>query len=135
MSCKELKVRSKKYRKYYYCNRKKCEIDVNECSKCEYKQYKKVKSIKRVSKKRKTVSEKTYEIVFKRCGGKCAICGTTQYLEYHHIEFRSEAPDLIDVPSNGIMLCGEFANNCHKGKAHKNKNYWKPILKEKATRG
>ena len=58
----------------------------------------------------------------------CAICGTTQCLEYHHVYYRSERPDLIDDPNNGIMLCGEFANNCHKGVAHKNKKYWQPIL-------
>lgn len=140
--CKNLKIRTKKGKRYFYCSRKRAIIELSSCYGCIYKEYKKVakntlktssrliakKPINKVSKKRVTVSKKTYDEVYKRCNGRCAICGTTQYLEYHHIHYRSERPDLIDDPDNGIMLCGEFANNCHKGKAHKNKKYWKPIL-------
>lgn len=135
INCKDLKVRTKKYKKYYYCNRKKEEVDLKDCYNCNNKEYKKAKPIKKVSKKRKTVSEETYDIVFKRCNGRCQICGTTENLSYHHVLFRSERPDLIDDPRNGIMLCNEFANDCHKGKAHKNKKYWQPKLIELAATG
>ncbi len=146
--CLYLKYRKKKGLTYCYCTQKRAEIDYKCCGSCLYKEYKKVakntlkmsnkaystlkakKPINKVSKKRVTVSKETYNIVLERCNGRCAICGTTQYLEYHHIYFRSERPDLIDDPNNGIMLCGEFANNCHKGKAHKNKKHWQPILLE-----
>lgn len=132
--CINLRVRRKKGQPYYYCTNKRAVIDFKCCSSCLSKEYKKVskmtakKPIKKVSKKRVTVSRKTYDEVYERCNGRCAICGTTQGLEYHHIYYRSERPDLIDDPNNGIMLCNEFANNCHKGAAHKNKKYWQPIL-------
>jgi len=144
--CLYIKKRVKKGQVYCYCALRQTVINFSDCSGCLTKEYKKstksnlktpIKTysplkaktpIKKVSKKRVTVSKKTYEQVYERCNGLCAICGTSQYLEYHHIFFRSERPDLIDDPNNGIMLCGEFANNCHKGKAHKNKRYWQPIL-------
>ena len=132
--CLHLKLRTKKGKRYFYCSRKRAVIEITDCYSCINKEYKKVARmanrtrIKPVSKKRITVSSKTYNEVYERCNGVCVICGTTQCLEYHHIHYRSERPDLIDDPDNGIMLCGEFANNCHKGKAHKNKKYWKPIL-------
>ena len=144
--CIYIKKRVKKGQTYCYCAFNKAVIDFNDCKGCLSKEYKNVAKnslktpnktystlkaktpIKKVSKKRITVSKKTYNEVYERCNGVCAICGTSQYLEYHHIYFRSERPDLIDDPNNGIMLCGEFANNCHKGKAHKNKKYWQPIL-------
>ena len=132
--CMNLRIRTKQGVKYLYCLVKHRKIERNDCIDCDNKEYKKVPKmavktkIKPVSKKRKCVSKKTYNEVFERCGGKCALCETTLYLEYHHIYFRSERPDLIDDPDNGIMLCGEFANNCHKGKAHKQKRVWQPIL-------
>ena len=132
--CISFKSRQKKGQIYFYCTKKRAVIDFNECKGCLSKEYKKVAKmtsktrIKPVSKKRVSVSKKTYKEVYERCNGICAICGTNQNLEYHHIYYRSERKDLIDDPDNGIMLCGEFANNCHKGKAHKNKKYWQPIL-------
>jgi 5-methylcytosine-specific restriction endonuclease McrA len=78
-------------------------------------------------KKRATVSQETYDKVFKICKGKCAICGTTTDIHYHHILYRSERKDLIDEPSNGIMLCEDFANKCHR-KVHANKKLWQPKL-------
>lgn len=151
--CLHLRKRTKKGQMYYYCTFKRSVIDFSDCFGCLSKEYKKVakntlktqnktystlktkKPIKKVSKKRITVSKKTYNEVYERCNGVCAICGTSQYLEYHHIYFRSERHDLIDDPNNGIMLCGEFANNCHKGKAHRNKKYWQPILLDMVNKG
>ena len=138
--CRYLRRRTKKGELYYYCAKHREIVNFacfRECLDTEYKEQKKLvakKPIKSVSRKRVTVSKKTYEEVFERCDGKCAICGTTQDLEYHHIYYRSERKDLIDVSDNGIMLCGEFANNCHKGKAHKNKKHWQPILLELAQK-
>ena len=131
-NCIYFKRRTKKGIFYGYCTLKRSEVPLNasECHICENKEYKKYKPIKKVSKKRITVSRKTYDEVYEKCNGRCVICGTNQNLEYHHIYYRSERPDLIDDPNNGIMLCGEFANNCHKGKVHKNKKYWQPILLE-----
>lgn len=132
--CMYLRFRKKQGKTYCYCTKKRAVIEFSCCFNCSNKEYKKVAKmskktrIKPISKKRVVVSKKTYNEVLERCKGRCAICGTTQCLEYHHVYYRSERPDLIDDPNNGIMLCGEFANNCHKGVAHKNKKYWQPIL-------
>ena len=40
MKCKNLRIRSKKYEKYYYCNYEKKIVNFNDCKTCEYKQYK-----------------------------------------------------------------------------------------------
>ena len=79
--------------------------------------------LKPYSKKRICVSKQTYKIVFDEYDGKCALCGTTEALQYHHILYRSEAKHLIDDPTNGILLC----MNCHK-LVHRNKKLWQPKL-------
>lgn len=126
--CLYLKQRSKKGQIYYYCSKNREMVELSCFRECLDKEYKQVKKIKPVSKKRKTVSKKTYDEVFNRCNGRCALCGTARGLEYHHVYFRSERPDLIDDPDNGIMLCSEFENNCHKGKAHRRKLVYQPVL-------
>ena len=76
-------------------------------------------------KKRITVSDKTYYKVFNACKGTCVLCGSKHTLQAHHIRYRSERKDLINVPQNMVMLCA----SCHL-KVHKNKKYWQPILLE-----
>src|SRR5574344_314884 len=124
--CTHLKVRTKKGNKYTYCTLKrlestlKCEI----CTNCNDKEYKKVKPIKKVSKKRIFVSKETYEKVFDRDNGRCRLCGDNN-ISLHHIEYRSERKDLIDEPTNCIMLCIK----CHL-MVHNNKKEWQEKLKE-----
>ena len=98
----------------------------------DYSNFKFPKQTKIAKKGRKKfVSKITYEKVYNACKGKCGICGAKDILELHHIFFRSESPDRIDDPMNCIMLCHkDFSKNkCH-AKAHQNKKYWQPILKE-----
>ena len=129
-SCLYIRRRTKKGQTYYYCIFKRSVIDINSCRGCVNKEYKKaakmtVKTrIKPVSKKRVTVSKKTYKEVYERCNGLCAICGTNQSLHLHHIEGRGK--DKTDDPNNCIMLC----NHCHLEVVHKNNKYWKVKLKE-----
>ena len=47
MNCKHLKIRSKKYKKYFYCSMLKQEISFNDCINCGYKEYKEYKPIKK----------------------------------------------------------------------------------------
>lgn len=79
---------------------------------------------KRTKKRKKTVSNETYNLVYETCQ-KCVLCGTQNNLQLHHVKYRSERSDLIDEPSNCLMLC----INCH-AKVHSNKRYWQPILLE-----
>lgn len=80
-------------------------------------------------KKRETVTEQTYYKVYNACKGECVMCGKRQNLQLHHIKYRSERKDLINTPSNCVMLC----IMCHS-EAHKNKRKWQPILLEIAQK-
>ena len=56
-----------------------------------------------------------------RDGGKCRWCGTTSWVELHHINYRSEGVDHSD--HNLITLC-----KAHHDEAHSDKRRWKPVL-------
>lgn len=140
--CINFRWRSKKGQMYCYCTQKRVVIDFNDCVGCLNKEYKKVAKntlktinttcpklkqktlIKKVSKKRITVSKKTYDEVYERCNGLCVICGTNQNLHLHHIDGRGK--DKTDDPNNCIMLCCY----CHLEVVHKNNKYWRKKLKE-----
>lgn len=79
---------------------------------------------KHKKKKREIVSKETYEEVNERDKGRCRLCGLFNNLQLHHIQYRSERKDLINEPSNCIMLC----INCHH-LVHSNKHKWQEKLK------
>lgn len=79
-------------------------------------------------KKRAKVSNDTYQRVYEACKGKCVLCGATD-IQAHHIRYRSERRDLIDEPTNLIMLCTK-----HHLEVHSNKRYWQPILLQMSKR-
>ena len=83
--CKKIRIRQKKYKKYYYCCDKKTSIYITECQKCLKKEFRKPQGIKKVSSKRITVTKETYNKVFERDKGKCRLCGTSLNLHLHHI--------------------------------------------------
>lgn len=138
--CTNLRLRTKKGVKYFFCVRRKAKIERKECSECNCREIKKASKktiktrIKPISKKRVCVSEKTYNIVLEKSKDiygvpRCGLCGAADNLQYHHVLYRSERKDLIDDPSNGIMLCHkEFSENkCH-AVVHSNKKKYQPIL-------
>ena len=105
---------------------------LSECKNCSDFEIKRNKPIKKVSNKRITVTEETYNKVMQRDNYKCRLAHVTYNgvscnggLELHHIRYRSEAKDLINEPTNCIILC-----NRHHRLVHSNKHYWQPILKE-----
>ena len=51
----------------------------------------------------------------------CRWCGTTQYVQIHHVRYRSEGGP--DTPRNLISLC----DSCH-ARAHTNKRKYQPVL-------
>ena len=128
MNCKHFKRRSKNYKYYFYCTKKKKEITFDDCKGCNLKEYKErkpikvSKPIKKVSKKRVTVTKHTYEYVYTRDGGKCVLCYSNQQLQLHHINGRSKT--LTNDVNNCVMLC----NNCHHNVVHQNNKHWRPIL-------
>ncbi len=126
--CVYLRLRTKKGIKYHYCIKKRINVNCEICRECLDKEYKKSKPIKKVSKKRLCVSKETYDKVFARDNGECAICGNKQTLQLHHIFGRGK--DKTDNPDNCIMLCA----NCHLNVVHKNMKKWMPILNEMVER-
>ena len=124
--CLFLRYRSKKGVIYQVCTKKGIEGHKNEnlCYMCELKEYKKQKPIKKVSKHKESVTERTYNHVFKRDGGKCRLCGTTKDLHLHHINGRGK--DKTNNIDNCIMLC----SHCHLEVVHKNNKYYRPYLNE-----
>lgn len=127
MYCKNLLVRKKQYKPYFYCKEFRQVITLLSCQKCSKSILKRNKPIKKVSNKRITVTEEIYNKVMQRDKYKCRLLDCTCYgkLELHHIKYRSEAKDLINEPTNCIMLC-----NRHHRLVHSNKHFWQPILKE-----
>lgn len=80
--------------------------------------------MRKVSKHHIGVSKQTYEAVFIRDSGRCAICGDDrpENLHLHHIKTRNHRR-LINDPDNCIMLC-----SAHHRIVHQNMTYWEPIL-------
>ena len=126
--CKYITIRTKNYEKYFYCRLNKKTINyTTECTKCIKNEPRKNKGINKVNKKKIIVTQDTYNKVMQRDKYKCRLldCTCNGGLELHHIRYRSEAKDLINEPTNCIMLC-----NRHHRLVHSNKHYWQPILKE-----
>lgn len=89
-----------------------------------YPKNKKGNGIGQKSNKKESVTDEVYKVVYERDKGKCRLCGNTN-IELHHIIYRSENKNLINEPSNCIMLCTK-----HHKEVHSNKHKWQPILKE-----
>lgn len=69
------------------------------------------------------VAKDTYNYVIERDNYSCRLCGSTSFLQLHHILYRSQRKDLINDVDNCIMLCSD----CHR-LVHSNKKKWQPIL-------
>lgn len=73
--------------------------------------------------KKMIVTKDTYNYVIERDNYSCRLCGSTSFLQLHHILYRSQRKDLINDVDNCIMLCSD----CHR-LVHSNKKKWQPIL-------
>ena len=128
MYCINLLKRSRQKKIVFYCKEYKRYIDYQlDCKNCLKLNFVRNKGIKKVSKKRIFVTKETYNKVYDRDKGKCRLkdFSCNGELELHHIRYRSEAKDLINEPTNCIMLCVK-----HHKEVHSNKKYWQPKLKE-----
>lgn len=126
--CLYLRFRTKKGIRYPYCKKCACRVNLEDCKGCSDKEFKKSKPINKVSKNKERVSKETYNKVFTRDKGKCAICESQIALQLHHINGRGVGK--TDNPNNCIMLCA----NCHLEVVHKNMKKWRPILNEKINK-
>lgn len=128
--CLYLRIRSHKGTKYHVCLKEgyKEQINAEKCYMCPYKEYKTSKKPKKAAKKRRKVSHETYTKVIERDNYTCQMYDLMDCegnLELHHILYRSQRKDLIDEPTNCIMLC-----NKHHRLVHSNKKKYQPMLLE-----
>lgn len=103
------------------------QITLLNCKNCSKTIYEPNRPIRKVSKKRIFVKKDVYQKVYERDNGTCRLKDSSCEggLSLHHIKYRSERKDLINEPSNCIMLCEK-----HHRQVHSNKHYWQPILLE-----
>ena len=125
IKCQYLRFRHKKGELYYYCTKHRQNVNKECFRECLDKEYKITKQINKKSKKKITVSKETYNKVYLRDKGMCRLYDDKceMGIQLHHIKYRSERKDLIDEPSNCILLCPY-----HHRKVHSNKKKWQPIL-------
>lgn len=124
MYCRNL---TKKLNGNLRCKIIKQQITLDWCKKCRNFNPRENKGIKKKSTHRKVVSDTTYHLVLNR-DVECRLKDNNCFgkLELHHIIYRSENVNLIDEPSNCIMLC-----TYHHRLVHSNKHKYQNILKEK----
>ena len=77
----------------------------------------------------KGISTEVRNLIYKRFDGLCFLCGGYGS-EIHHIIPRSENKDLINEPSNLVLLC----NSCHKLVTNIKPLYWKEFLIDEVTK-
>lgn len=121
MNCKNLRIRSKNYKKYFYCVVNKCVVDATCCYCCKEKEYKATTQIKRTQIKKKThkvskmakacdISQKTKEIVWERDGHMCIFCGKLLPWNYANAHFIPRSAGGLGIEENIFTAC----DNCHR---------------------
>ena len=86
MNCIHLRIRTKDYKKYIYCNqpKRKKEINFKDCKTCKYKEFKKVKELKKKSNKLKKLESKRFSILTDNMQI-CYICNKSRKDDLHEI--------------------------------------------------
>lgn len=112
MSCVNLKIRSKAYKKYFYCQQLKKTIQVEDCHNCDFKQYKKIKTIKGKKHKRTKhtdISKAVKIAVWNRDKHKCIFCGKLLPWNYANAHFIPRSAGGLGIEENIFTAC----ENCH----------------------
>lgn len=113
MNCKNLKIRSKKYKKYFYCSLCKQEVNTEKCKHCEFKEYKTVKRIrgkKHKQTKATEISKIVKEAVWYRDSGKCIFCNKKVSTFYANAHFVKRSQGGLGIPENIFTAC----EDCHR---------------------
>lgn len=86
MNCIHLRIRTKDYKKYIYCNqpKRKKEINFKDCRTCKYKEFKQVKELKKKSNKLKKLESKRFSILTDNMQI-CYICNKARKDDLHEI--------------------------------------------------
>lgn len=121
MNCKYLKVRSKNYKKFFYCSLNKCEVDANCCYCCKSKEYKEQKQLKRTPLKKTTtkkskmakaceISATTKRIVWERDYHRCIFCGIAVSISCACCHFIPRSQGGLGIEQNIFTACPD----CHR---------------------
>lgn len=115
MNCKYLTIRSKNYKKYYYCRHSniKSEIDYLRCKNCTLKEYKEQKSIPTKKKARTiatSISKSVKEKVWERDNHKCIFCHKNVPVECACCHYVRRSQGGMGIEENIFTAC----NDCHK---------------------
>lgn len=127
MNCKNLRIRSKNYKKYFYCVANKCVVDASSCYCCKMKEYKTTTPIKRTAIDKKThkvserakacdISQSTKQIVWERDNHKCVFCGKEVPITCANSHIVKRSHGGLGIPENVVCACPECHHEYDNGK-------------------
>lgn len=121
MNCIHLRIRTKDYKKYIYCNqpKRKKEINFKDCRTCKYKEFKQVKELKKKSNKLKKLESKRFSILTDNMQI-CYICNKARKDDLHEI---FEGSNRQNSMKYGLVI--PICRKCH--------NEWKTNKEIKET--
>ena len=113
MGCTNLKIRSKKYIKYFYCKLQDKEISIELCKDCENKEYIKkatIKGKKHKQTKATEISKFVKEAVWYRDKRRCIFCKRIVPLFYANAHLVPRSAGGLGIEENIFTAC----NECHR---------------------
>ncbi len=126
--CINLKLRTKKGVKYFYCVRKRAVVELKSCFSCSYKEMKKVAKMtsktrlraraKKQSERTKqvSISDKVKKIVYERDNGLCIFCHNPGLPESHFIK---RSHNGLGIEENIFTACRTCHSKFDDGKERK----------------
>lgn len=135
MNCKNLRIRSKNYKKYFYCVANKCVVDATTCYCCKMKEYKTTTPIKRTAIEKKThkvskmakacdIPKKVKHEVSERDNHKCIFCNLVVPESCSNAHFISRAHGGLGIAENIITACPKCHHELDNGKSRSNYIYY-----------
>ena len=106
VNCKYLKIRSKKYKYFYYCSILKKETQSNDCKNCEYKEYKNYKPLRQKSSKQTKIEKDRFSL-FTDDLSKCYFCDNKKDDMHEIFSGRNRANSMR------FGLCLPICRSCH----------------------
>ena len=116
MNCKNLRIRSKNYKKYFYCVANKCIVDATTCYCCKEKEFKSATPIKKTPIKKKThkvskmakacdISSTVKERVWERDGHKCIFCNREVPVTCANAHYIPRSLGGLGIEQNIVTAC------------------------------
>lgn len=127
MNCKNLKIRTKNYQKYFYCSLHKCEVCASSCHCCRDREYKEYKGLQRTAIKKKTnkVTKRAqacdipYEVkekVWERDEHKCIFCEKEVPVHCANSHYIPRSQGGLGIEQNIVTACPECHHEQDNGK-------------------